>query len=523
MLVIPNRKALILRLREPGRVINLVPTSRLVKCNGSQYIAVPHRLDETRVLRNLDIAAPSPIRFYYDWPGMHKPFDAQLGTAEFLTLNRNAFVLSDLGTGKTLSTLWAYDYLRSLGELHRALVVSPLSALERTWGDEIFRNFPELTFSVLHGTREKRMKLLRTETDIYVINHDGIKTAGFVEALTKRPDIDLVIVDELAQVGRNSGTDRWRALNKICNKQTPRRVWGLTGTPTPNAPTDAWAQCKLVAPGRVPTYFNRFRDQVMRQVTQFKWVPRDTAAQTVCDVMQPAVRYSRDDCVDLPPCIYETRTAEFTPEQKKAYKQMMNTLRAESEAGEILAVNEAVKIAKLVQIACGVAYGPHGEEIAFPTQGRLDVLEEVIEQAGTKVIVFVPFVAALQHVAEHLESKGVTVGVIHGSVSKNERDRIFKAFQQGSDPRVLVAQPAAMSHSLTLTAANTIVWFAPITSNETYTQANGRITRPGQTQTQFIINIEGSYIERKLYERLRDRQSLQGLLLHLVQGGSGTS
>jgi SNF2 family DNA or RNA helicase len=82
---------------------------------------------------------------------------------------------------------------------------------------------------------------------------------------------------------------------------------------------------------------------------------------------------------------------------------------------------------------------------------------------------------------------------------------------------VLVAQPAAMSHGLTLVAANTIVWYAPVTSNETYEQANGRITRPGQKHQQFIINIEGTAIERKIYDRLRNKQKTQGLLLDLVQ------
>ena len=85
--------------------------------------------------------------------------------------------------------------------------------------------------------------------------------------------------------------------------------------------------------------------------------------------------------------------------------------------------------------------------------------------------------------------------------------------------RLLVAQPAAMSHGLTLTAASTIVWFAPITSNEVYQQANARITRPGQKQTQFIVHIEGSPVEKRIYERLQTKQSMQGLLLDTVREG----
>jgi SNF2 family DNA or RNA helicase len=234
--------------------------------------------------------------------------------------------------------------------------------------------------------------------------------------------------------------------------------------------------------------------------------------------MQPAIRFTRDQCVDLPPCIFQTRQVELTSEQKKAYKEMVNTLRAELEAGEVLAVNEAVKVGKLLQIACGVAYGPGGELVDVPSTPRIDAVKEIIEEAEGKVIIFVPYTGALHKIATAITEwlgEG-TVGVIQGATPKAQRDETFRSFQQGADLRVLVAQPAAMSHGLTLTAANTIVWFSAITSNEIYEQANGRVTRPGQKNTQFIINIEGSPIEKRIFERLRNKQALQGLLLSLV-------
>lgn len=520
MIVITKKKLLLLRLQHPERVTTVIPTAKVIQWRGTAtFTAVPHGVEEVRVLRNLGFNAPSPIKYYYSWPGRFKPFHAQRETAEFLTLQGNSFVLNELGTGKTLSALWAYDFLRSEGAVNRALVVSSLSTLERAWGDEIFMNFPHLQFNVLHGTRERRLKLLDQDADIYLINHDGVKTAGFLEAMAVREDIDLVVIDEIAQAARNAGADRWKTLNRLCNKQTPRRVWGMTGKPTPNLPTDAWAQCKLVSPGNVPPYFNRFKDSVMRQVGPFTWVPRDSAVQIVHDAMQPAIRFTRDQCVDLPPCIFQTRLVELTGEQKKAYKEMVNTLRAEVEAGEVLAVNEAVKVGKLLQIACGVAYGPQGDLVDIPSQPRIDAVKEIIEEAEGKVIVFVPFTGALAKIAAEIEAwlgEG-SVGVVHGQVSKSARDEVFRAFQHGSTPNVLVAQPAAMAHGLTLTAANTIVWYGAITSNEIYEQANGRITRPGQKNTQFIINIEGSPIEKRLYERLRNKQALQGLLLQLVE------
>jgi SNF2 family DNA or RNA helicase len=142
---------------------------------------------------------------------------------------------------------------------------------------------------------------------------------------------------------------------------------------------------------------------------------------------------------------------------------------------------------------------------------------DIVEDTPYKVIVFVPFISAVNKVAEFLTSKHIAVECIHGGVSKSERDRIFASFQRHVEPRVLVAQPAAMSHGLTLTAASTIVWFAPHTSNETFEQANGRITRPGQKNNQFIIMLEGTPVERRLYERLKNKQKSQGLLLTMVK------
>lgn len=650
MIIVPNKKAIVLKVRDVERITTLIPKSKVLKPN---IVAVKHGVEEVRVLRNLGFAVPSPIEYYYSWPGLYKPFGAQEATAAFLSSHNRAFCLNDLGTGKSLATLWAYDYLRSKSLAGKALIVSPLSTLERTWADELFKHFPHLNYAVLHGTREKRLKLLEQDVDVYIINHDGVEIIA--EALTNRMDITHVVVDEIAQVARNASTDRWKALNLVINKQVPRQAWGLTGTPTPNAPTDAWAQCRLLVPERVPPYFNRFKDQVMRQVGPFLWLPRDNATEIIKEAMQPAIRFSRDECVDLPPCLYETRQVDLTTEQARAYQQMMEKLAAEVDSGEVIAVNEAVKMNKLLQIACvahdtdvlthrgwvpiqnvtdadlvwdgdawvsqggaaykgfkpvvsvsgvrltedhkvwvgewveakeivnghaaekfartevrlpngyiperdiaesvqvagnagadrtydlincgprsrfvvrgstgatmivhncGVVYDTDGNEVSIPSGHRLKAVLEVVEETPYKVIVFVPFVSAVNKVADYLTSKHVSVECIHGGVSKNERDRIFASFQKHDEPRVLVAQPAAMSHGLTLTAASTIVWFAPTTSNETFEQANGRISRPGQKNNQFIIMLEGTTVERKLYDRLKNKQKAQGLLLSMVK------
>jgi SNF2 family DNA or RNA helicase len=236
--------------------------------------------------------------------------------------------------------------------------------------------------------------------------------------------------------------------------------------------------------------------------------------------MQPAIRYTRDQCVDLPECMYVTREVAMTSEQATAYKTMLTKLWMEYGAGQVTAVNEAVKMSKLIQIACGVVYGRGGEEIVLPNQPRIAEVLRIIEEAHTKSIVFVPYKSVLRYVADEMAKTGLKVGVVSGDVPQAQRALIFHQFQKG-DLDALCAQPAAMSHGLTLTAANTIIWYGPTLSNETYTQANARITRPGQKHQQFIVNIESSAVERGAFRRLAGKQKMQGLLLETVEAETG--
>lgn len=516
-LILKEKKAVILRLRDPKRVTEVIPTAKLVQHQGDILVAVPHKPDETRVLRNLGFEVPDPMPIYYNWPGPKSPFDKQRKTATFLSLNNRAFCLNSMGTGKTMAALWTYDYLRSVKVVRRVLVVAPLSTLECTWADSVFRAFPHLSFVVLYGAAARRKKLLAQKTDVYIINPEGLKIIEL--DLRNREDIDLVIVDEVAQAARNKRTDRWEVLDKVINKQKPRKAWGLTGQPTPNEPSDAWAQCRLIVPTNpdVPKYYGAFRDKVMRQTSQYTWVEREDAAEIVRRAMQPSIRFSLDECVDLPPQMIEYRDVEMTDEQQAAYKDMMGRLKAEYAGGQITAVNAAVKAGKLVQIACGVAYDAAHEEVTLPCGPRVAELLDIVEGAEGKALVFAPLTGVVHHIARAMSARW-EVATITGETPKAERDEIFRRFQDKHDPlRVIAANPRTMSHGTTLTEATVTVWYAPVTSNDTYGQANARVRRPGQTRTSVIVHIAASKIERKMYDRLNKKGNTQAVLLDMFE------
>ena len=512
MLVVQEAKALALKLNNPNRVLDCIPTAKPFEYQGTPLVVTPHGLDEVRVLRNLGIQAPSPILYYYDWPGQYTPYDHQKQTAAFLTLHQRALVLNEIGTGKTQSSLWAADYLIKTKQIKKVLILSPLSTLERVWADGIFMGFPNRKFAVLHGTAKKRLELLKRDVEFYIVNHDGFPIIS--EQIHGM--FDLIIVDEAA-VLRNPSTQRFKIFRKWIEANHSTRLWLMTGTPTPNDPTDAWALAKLVNSPYCTKTFTSFREQVMMKIGQWKFIPRPESVEIVKNILQPAVRYTRDECFDLPDTVVQTRSVELTTEQKKHYQQMLRHFVTEMSAeGTITAVNEAVKIQKLVQICCGVAYGDDGQNIEIDATPRVNLVKEVIEEAGEKVIVFVPLTGTL-HMLEKELSRHWSVGVVNGEVSSSKRNDIFHNFQNSKHPHVLIAHPATMAHGLTLTTASTIIWYGPINSNETYTQANGRIERIGKKHVSNVIHIEATDLEHRMYERLKNKQKLQGLLLDLIQ------
>ena len=500
-----------------------LPDARAIGAN----VAVPLTLHNMLVAKQIGLPTFSPIEKHYDWPGRHKPYAHQRQMAAFMTLNPRSFNLADMGTGKTLAALWAADYLMDLGIVKKALVLSPLSTLNRVWMDEIFAHFlGRRTGVILHGERRDRLAGLSEPHDFYIINHDGLgvgsarrggrglelgELAGRIAA---DRDIGLVIIDE-ASAYKNSATRRFKILNAVL-PQKPY-VWLLTGTPTPNEPTDAWGLRKLVDAKVEP--LRSFRDKTMFQLSQFKWLPRRDAATTVSNFLQPAIRFARDDCLDLPPVTVETREVELSPRQKAAYLEMKKDLQLTLAQGTpITAVNEAALRMKLIQISCGAVYDAKHESHLTEAGPRIAALKEVVEQAGAKCLVFAPLTAVVKLIYAELSKAGWSVAMVTGDVSQKERSEIFRAFQQDVSPRIIVADPGTMAHGLTLTAADTVIWYGPTDRPELYEQANARINRPGQVRKMLIVRLASTRIEREIFQRLHEKQSLQGLVLDLVRG-----
>lgn len=449
----------------------------------------------------------------YEWPRPHgfTPFVHQKSTAEFLISNRKAFCFNEQGTGKTASVIWAVDYLMNIGLIRRVLVICPLSIMKSAWQGDLFKFALHRTVSVAYGNARKRKEIINAGAEFVIINFDGV---GIVKDEIINGGFDLIVVDE-ASAYKNAQTSRWKDLRDLT--RVIKGLWMLTGTPAAQSPADAFGLAKLVNPKGVPQFFTHFKDMVMTKVSQYRYIPKPTAKHIVHTALQPAIRFEKRQCIDLPPLTFVERDAPLTPQQSGFYKLLKKEMMIEAAGEEISAVNAATQINKLLQISCGSIYTDTGEVVDFDVSNRLNVVQEIVDECSNKVLIFVPFTHSIALLEKHLTKNNITCEVINGSVSVNKRSDVVKQFQEQPDPKVLIIQPQAASHGLTLTAADTIIWYAPCTSVETYLQANARIDRPGQVNPMTIVNIRGSQVESRLYSMLQNNVAGHKEIIDLYQ------
>lgn len=507
MQIIDN-KALLLQTPNPKRVTTSIPKSKAV---GEDQVLVHWDVSEVTTLRNLNIDVPSPIRGRYDWPGKYKPFDHQRKTAEFLTLNRKGFCFNEQGTGKTASAIWAADFLMKRGYVNRVLVVCPLSIMDSAWRADLFHFAMHRKVDIAYGSAEKRRKVLASDAEFVIINYDGL---SIVEDEVRAGGFDLFIVDEASHY-KNPKTTRWKTLDRLVGPDA--WLWMMTGTPAAQGPMDAYGLAKLVNPREIPRTWTAFRDQVMRQQTRFKWTPKPDAVNTVHRVLQPAIRFTKDECLDLPDMVYTKREVPMTAQQKKYYNKLKKEFVLTLDDDGVTAVNAAIVMNKLLQIASGAVYTDDGDTVEFDISARYKVLKESIDESSHKVLVFVPFKSTIEMLTERLRADNISTEVIAGAVPVGRRNEIFKAFQTQPDPRVLVIQPQAAAHGVTLTAANTVVWWAPTASLETFAQANARVHRSGQTNKCTVVQLHSAPVEERIYKLLGERIDVHSQVVDLYR------
>ena len=518
-------KAVLIPAKYYPEISQKITKCKLVELHGKELVAIHFGEIEVRVLWELGFKTPTPFELFYQWKpiaGEHLPFKHQEIASGFMTIHQRCFNLLDMGLGKSIALLASYDYLKQLGAVKKMLILCPKSCMTPVWVSELFSSFPHLSYSVLAGPKKKRDQRLKDDVDIYISNHDSVRTFS-IKSIGDNPkiigseldalNIDMLAVDE-ASIYKNMNTDLWRNLNYLA-KPSVRTVF-LTGSPAPSSPMDAYSIAKIIAPDRVPRYAGAWKRKTMMQMGQWTWIPLRDSEKTVYEALQPSIRFSKEQCLDLPEVSYLNREVELSTEQKKHLNSMRKEMVMEHDKGEISSVSAVDRLLKLRQILCGVVRDETGKYIELDYKPRLAVLEELISEAGGSVVIIFPFKGIINSVRKKL-SKNHRCEIINGDVPQKKRDEIIHNFQNSGQRTVLLCHPKVMSHGLTLTKGKMIIWYSGCDSSELYVQANARLDRAGQKHNTTVVHMGASPIEWKIYKSLQDKKSYQSNVLEMYE------
>lgn len=478
--------------------------------SGVDYLYIPWSI------KNCVGMGVSPTPPNHNFPGQFQPYNHQKATVDWILKHKSCYILNGMGSGKTVSLLWAADLLMRETKMP-ILVSAPLSTLRHTWEKTVFINFPHLKTVVLHGSADKRRKLLETPADIYLCNPDGI---GIIEEqLRKVRKFCLICCDESTYF-KNARSARFKAMKSVCDAHREHaKIVLMTGSPTAERPTDAYGQVKLADPVRCSNmypYFSNFRDATMNKVAQFVEVPKARAEEIVKAFMQPAIRFALEDCRDMPERIYVTREVKMCKEQYEAYESMRKHLLAEFKEHTLTAVNAGVAAIKLSQIAAGSVYSETGEVAYLPYKDRLDNIVDLLNETEKKSIIFCAFTSLIDRLKSDLTKAGFKCASVDGRTSANERNQIFNEFEADHGLQCILAHPKTMAHGLSLLNATTIIWATPSQSAEEVTQAEARNFRLSSTHRCVIVRLCGSPIEEKLWAKIDNKLDMQKAVLDAV-------
>jgi SNF2 family DNA or RNA helicase len=428
-------------------------------------------------------------------------FHHQARSLEFFKTHPRVFDTSDPGTGKSRVVVESFNIRRMRGG-KCALIISPKSSLRPTWQAEFRKFAPHLVTSV--ATADVREEAFEVVADVYIVNHDATKW------LAKRSAdffarFDTLVVDESGAYKHHT-SQRSKALSKI--KRYFEYRYLLNGTPSPNSVTELWHQLLILDDGaRLGPSFFAYRQSVCvpKQVgpatNMLKWTNRPGAAEAVAKRIEDiTIRHKFDDCIDIPPNHAYSIPYYMTAKQQTAYEEMQLTQFALLQGQLITAINAAAVATKLLQIASGAVYDDQGNWHVVDKE-RYELVMDLAEKRSHCVIFFL-WTHQKECLIEEAQKRGITFGVIDGSVSERKVSETVSYFQRGLY-KVIFAHPQSAAHSLTLTRGVATIWASPTYNLEHYLQGLRRIFRAGQTKnTETITIVAQGTIEEKVQAAL---------------------
>ena len=434
---------------------------------------------------------------------------------DFILAHKVSALFLDCGLGKTITTLTAINELMyDSFEISKVLIIAPLRVAQLTWKDEIEKwdHLNLLRYSIVVGDKKERLKALKQNSDIYIINRENVDWLVTKSGIDF--NFDMLVIDELSSF-KSHTSKRFKSLLKI--RPYFERVVGLTGTPSSNGLMDLWAEFRVLDLGeRLGRYITHYRNEYFlpdkrNGAVIFSYKPQPNAEERIYRrLADMTISMKSTEYLKMPELILNELEINLDEEDQMKYKKFKKEMVMTIQEKEIDAINAASLSNKLIQLANGSIYDEDKKFYEVHNK-KLDKLEEIIESAnGKPVLVAYWFKADKERIEKRFKVREI----------KTADD--IKQWNMGMINLALI-HPASAGHGLNLQSGGfTLVWFSLTWSLELYQQTNARLYRQGQKDTVVIHHlITKNTIDEDIMKSLKRKDKTQEALMRAVKAKIG--
>lgn len=425
-------------------------------------------------------------------------------------INKGFGLLFEMGCGKTLTAIAIAGAGYQMGKVERLLIVAPTSVVA-VWPKELqeYAKF-KYTCKTLLGEKKQRIKqiddLLKfpfKALKVAVINYESTWRPEILEKL-KEFDADMVIADESQRI-KTYDAAQSKAMHELGDQARYKLI--LSGTPVQTAAIDIWSQYRFLDKTVFGDNFFKFRGRyaIMGGYGNKKIVGYKDLEGLIKKEHSIAFRVTKDEALDLPEQTFETRKIQFSQKEKNLYERIKKDSYAELDGGgHITATTVLTRLLRLQQLAGGFLVQDDAQKPQLVSRAKLDALADIIEDyvigSGKKLVIFARFIAevkAIMELADKVLPKELKQVAIYGDIKKEDRGDIVKQFQEDPNTVLFIGQIDTAGTGITLTAADTCVYYSKNFNYATYSQSLSRIHRIGQRNccTYIDLEIEGTIDE----------------------------
>ena len=431
--------------------------------------------------------------------------------------------LFEMGCGKTLTAIAVAGAGYQMGHVKRVLIIAPTSVVA-VWPKEFeeYAAFP-YTIRTLLGTKEKRLKELRDlvrfpypHLKVAVINYESTWREGIFEALEDY-DADLIIADESQRI-KTPDASQSKAIHRLGDKARYKMI--LSGTPIQNEAVDIWSQYRFLSMRVFGDNFYAFRNRYcnMGGFGNKKVVGYKNMDELIRKEHSVAYRVTKEEALDLPEQTFVNRYVALNQTERALYDRLRRDSYAELEdGGKVTATTVLTKLLRLQQLTGGFLVEDDAVKGRLVSRGKFDALADILQdyvvEGKKKLVIFARFISEIHEIEslceKTLAKAGMNAVAIYGEIRKEDRGGIVQRFQTDPDTTVFIGQIDTAGTGITLTAADTCVYYSVNFNFATYDQSKSRIHRIGQrNRCTYIHLIAENTVDRMILDALRRKQDL---------------